>query len=299
MQHTLIAVFDNPADAERARDALRAAGFTDAQVRQDGAAGVAPAAAGAADTQHESGHHFGASIRHFFADLFGADDNAESSRYNAAVARGQHVLTLVATSEHEIERAANIVEQHGPVDIDEETGGRFVGGAAAPLQGAGLSQQSAAPQVQSQHGQSQHGQSQQGQSQQRAEGKGTILPAIEEALRSGSQAVKRSGVRVYQRLVDAPSTGTLAAGDAAAPTGSENYFRQHYLSTYGSSGRSYDDYLPAYGYGMNKASEAGYRGRAWNEVEAELQRDWEAEHPGSAWEHFKAAVRHGWEKITA
>ena len=36
MQHTLIAVFDKRADAERARDALRAAGFSGAEVRQDG-----------------------------------------------------------------------------------------------------------------------------------------------------------------------------------------------------------------------------------------------------------------------
>lgn len=370
MQHTLIAVFDKRADAERARDALRAAGFSGAEVRQDGAAG--DAAAGDAAAAQPGGHRFGAGIRHFFADLFGAADNAESSRYNAAVSRGQHVLTLVAVDEHEIERAADIVERHGPVDIDEETGGRFVVGA--PMAGTGqvtapgMSQQAAgaaglqggaagALQGQPQQGQSQQGQPQQGQSQQR---ESAILPAIEEALRAGTRAVRRGGVRIYHRLVDAPAAndggapgpatgpgaqavddggapaasaapvgsvdttagkgvaaagpatgagsgiGAPAAGDlaeaapggAGAGTGTEGYFRQHYISIYAGSGRSYDDYLPAYSYGLGKASEASYRGRAWDDVEADLRRDWEVKHPGSAWEHFKAAVRHGWEKIT-
>lgn len=370
MQHTLIAVFEKRADAERARGALRAAGFSGAEVRQDGAA-TAPAAGDAAAAQ-PGGHRFGAGIRHFFADLFGAADNAESSRYNAAVSRGQHVLTLVAVDEHEIERAADIVERHGPVDIDEETGGRFVVGA--PMAGTGqvtapgMSQQAAsAAGLQGGAAGAQQGpqqaQSQQGQSQQR---ESAILPAIEEALRAGTRAVRRGGVRIYHRLVDAPAAndagapgpvtgpgaqavddggaptasaapvgsggttvgnGVAAAGPAtgagsgigapgagdlaeAAPggagtgagagagTGTEGYFRQHYISIYAGSGRSYDDYLPAYSYGLGKASEASYRGRAWDDVEADLRRDWEIKHPGSAWEHFKAAVRHGWEKIT-
>lgn len=335
MQHTLIAVFDKRADAERARDALRAAGFSGAEVRQDGAAGDAAAA-------QRAGHRFGAGIRHFFADLFGAADTAESSRYNAAVSRGQHVLTLVAVDEHEIERAADIVERHGPVDIDEETGGRFVVGApmagTGPVTAPGMSQQAAgAAGMQGGAAGAQQGQPQQGQSQQR---ESAILPAIEEALRAGTRAVRRGGVRVYHRLVDAPTandagapgsaTGqgakavdnggapaasavsaasggsvdaTVGNGVAAGPatgagTGTESYFRQHYISIYASSGGSYDDYLPAYSYGLGKAYEASYRGRAWDEVEADLRRDWEVKHPGSAWEHFKAAVRHGWEKIT-
>ena len=345
MQHTLIAVFDNRADAERARDALRAAGFSGAEVRQDGV-DAAPAA-GAAAAAHPGGHRFGAGIRHFFADLFGADDSAASSRYNAAVSRGQHVLTLVAADEHEIERAADIVERHGPVDIDEETGGRFVAGAPVPVatpmagtaQGtaAGMSQQaSGAAGMQGGAAGAQQGQAQQGQSQQR---EGAILPAIEEAFRTGTRAVRRGGVRIYHRLVDTPAAsdggapaasggsvntpvgnGVAAAGPATAAgsgigapgvgdlaqaaagagtaTGTESYFRLHYISIYAGSGLSYDDYLPAYGYGLGKASEASYRGRAWDDVEADLRRDWEVNHPGSAWEHFKAAVRHGWEKIT-
>ena len=47
-------------------------------------AAAAAAAAGDAAAAQPGGHRFGAGIRHFFADLFGAADNAESSRYNAA-----------------------------------------------------------------------------------------------------------------------------------------------------------------------------------------------------------------------
>jgi hypothetical protein len=40
-------------------------------------------------------------------------------KYSYAVTRGHHVLTLATDSEPEVERAADIIERFGPVDIDE------------------------------------------------------------------------------------------------------------------------------------------------------------------------------------
>src|SRR5450830_1506606 len=218
MQHTLIAVFDNRNDAQAAKDELYAAGFSGAEIRQNEAAGTSPAGSpGTATQQNDTG--FGAGIRHFFADLFGADDT-QGSRYADAVARGQHVLTLVTISEQEVERAADIVERHGPVDIDEEasgqslTGAQLAGGTAAAAGAglsAGMSQQSAgSSNVQgsvggqsSVQGGTQTGMqgSQQG-SQQRAEG--TVLPVVEEELRVGKRQVQRGGVCIFQRVVETP-----------------------------------------------------------------------------------------------
>jgi uncharacterized protein (TIGR02271 family) len=66
---------------------------------------------------HDEG--IGASIKHFFTGLFGSDSDEHASRYAGAVTRGHHVLTLTTQSEPEVERAADVIERFGPVDIDE------------------------------------------------------------------------------------------------------------------------------------------------------------------------------------
>ncbi len=128
MQHTLIAVFDNRADADRAQDDLLLAGFkrdcvkistSDPTGMTDSLTGAS--AAGATTAESEPRHEgLGASIKHFFADIFGTDNSEHAQRYSDAVSRGHHVLTVVTESEPEVERAADVVERHGPVDIDEK-----------------------------------------------------------------------------------------------------------------------------------------------------------------------------------
>jgi uncharacterized protein (TIGR02271 family) len=100
-------------------------------------------------THHEG---LGASIKHFFSDIFGTDNSEHAQRYEAAVSRGHHVLTVTTDSEPEVERAADVVERHGPVDIDEKhdqwmsEGGRpetmRASGAGGMQQSSAMSQQS-------------------------------------------------------------------------------------------------------------------------------------------------------------
>lgn len=421
MQHTLIAVFDNRGDAQAAKDELYAAGFAGAELREgDSATGMAASTgltgstASAASTGSTgvagADEGIGGSIRHFFAGLFGNDDD-QSSRYANAVARGQHVLTLVTNSEQEVERAADIVEAHGPVDIDEESGGRYVSGGQSVSsgvltggqQGSASMAQGSAQQGSAQQGSgaSLQGTAAQGSMQRGSEG--TVLPVVEEELKVGKRQVQRGGVRIVQRVVETPvnetinlreehvsverrpvdqplgaagaaalqepfqeksiemretaeeavvektarvveevvvgkqvtetsqqisdtvrrtevdvqqmgstatgSTGTaattgMATGTAMGTSGGmlgeddDSYFRKHYDANYGSSGGSYDEYMPAYSYGSTMAANERYRGRAWNDVEPNLRQDWESRYPGSAWDKFMAAVQHGWQKIT-
>lgn len=122
MQHTLVAVFDNRSDAQSAMDELLASGFsrTDVNVSSADTTGQTSSLSGdvpAIDQPHEEG--IGASIKHFFSGLFGSDSDTHVSRYSDAVTRGHHVLTLTTQSEPEVERAADVIERFGPVDIDE------------------------------------------------------------------------------------------------------------------------------------------------------------------------------------
>ena len=129
MQHTLVAVFDNRTDAQNAMNELLSSGFTRTDVRLSNAdpTGQTDSVSGRSDldTERSADGDTGitASIKNFFSDLFGSDNAEHVSRYEGAVTRGHHVLTVVAASLPEVERAADIVERYGPTDIDENATG--------------------------------------------------------------------------------------------------------------------------------------------------------------------------------
>lgn len=181
MQHTLVAVFDNRSDAQSAMDELLASGFsrTDVNVSSADPTGQTSSLSGdvpGIDQTHEEG--IGASIKHFFTDLFGSDSDTHVSRYSDAVTRGHHVLTLTTQSEPEVERAADVIERFGPVDIDER---HDLTGSAASL-GAGAYQ----PQSSSLSGGSLAGASMQSGSQSMSQ-QSALPPGTEPGSLQGSQ----------------------------------------------------------------------------------------------------------------
>lgn len=78
----------------------------------------------------------------------------------------------------------------------------------------------------------------------------------------------------------------------------EEDFRSHYDEQYAAENARYEDYVPAYRYGAEIASDTRYRDRPWDEIEPEARDHWERTSPDSTWERFKLAVRHGWERVT-
>lgn len=153
MQHTLVAVFDNRTDAQSAMNELLSSGFTRTDVRLStgdatddlsangslGSDGVSATRAAELDRSADGDTGITASIKNFFSDLFGSDNAEHASRYEGAVSRGHHVLTLTADSLPEVERAADIVERYGPTDIDETSSGTPGMGMSAGAMGLGAS----------------------------------------------------------------------------------------------------------------------------------------------------------------
>ena len=242
MQHTLVAVFDNRADAQSAMDELLASGFSNQEVRMSEAAANAmgttgttgamspTSSMGTTSTTGATGstdEGFGSGIKHFFADLFGSDHDEPTRKYSEAVTRGSHVLTVTTGTLPEVERAADLIERFGPIDIDEKvsqwggdattgaTGGALAGGAMRS--GSGTQQQSALLSQQSQQNQ----QNQQnslsirqdssigGSQQLDATSENTAIPIIEEQMQVGKREVQRGGVRVFQRMVETPVSETV------------------------------------------------------------------------------------------
>jgi len=139
MHHTLVAVFDNRTDAQNAMNELLSSGFSRDEVKLSNSdpTGMTDSVTGRSDTTTTdtyadgTGVGIGESIKNFFSDLFGADNNEHASRYEGAVTRGHHVVTVRADSLPEVERAADIVERYGPTDIDEQASGAGLSGLGA------------------------------------------------------------------------------------------------------------------------------------------------------------------------
>ena len=102
------------------------------------------------------------------------------------------------------------------------------------------------------------------------------------------------------------AVGAIAGGLAGKgiaemidPTAEDAYWRDNYSTRpYITSGASYDDYGPAYRYGVDAYSR--YPGRAFDDVESELSRDWNRAKGKSKleWERAKSATRDSWQRVS-
>jgi uncharacterized protein (TIGR02271 family) len=204
MQHTLVAVFDNHNDAQSAMDELLASGFSRQDVRlSGGGTSVGTSAATKTTTGTDADAGIGNSIKHFFSDLFSDErDTSRADRYEGAVSSGKYVVTLSVDSLPEVERAADIVERFGPVDIEEDSNGTgqlassgaLLSGSQSGMQSHSASAQSAAALDQGTLA---------GASLQRDTSTQTI-PVVQEEIKVGKREVQRGGARIYSRVVETP-----------------------------------------------------------------------------------------------
>ncbi len=83
------------------------------------------------------------------------------------------------------------------------------------------------------------------------------------------------------------------------PTREDAYWRDNYSSRpYVESGSSYDDYGPAYGYGVNSYSQ--HAGRRFEDVEGDLSSGWESARGNSSltWDRAKHATKDAWHRVS-
>jgi hypothetical protein len=95
-------------------------------------------------------------------------------------------------------------------------------------------------------------------------------------------------------------TGALAGKSVSAdPIAEDAYWKDNYASrSYVESGSTYDDYGPAYGYGVNSFN--ANPDQKFDDVEPELSRDWGKSRGSSGleWERAKHASRDAWNKLS-
>ena len=93
----------------------------------------------------------------------------------------------------------------------------------------------------------------------------------------------------------------IVAGKSMAnvdPVAEDAYWRDNYSSRPYVNGGTYDDYGPAYQYGVNARTK--YPDRSFDDVETDLSRDWSNSRGTSSlqWENAKHASRDAWQRTS-
>lgn len=243
MRSTLIGVFDDRRAAEHARDELLRAGFADDEV--DLRTGTEDRAWRASDdrrlatdrraTDDETETSIGETVSDWFRSLFGFDDEQDIGVYTEALRRGESVVTVDAADGDRLDRATDILEDCGSVDIDamadewqlqgwarpsgardaRHAGDGLDSGAAPVAAGSRPSPASPASPAPSASTSAPLGAaagsagamgaaSSRDAGEELHAGQTPKTPAIEERLRVGKRVVGRRRLRVYTQMVEEP-----------------------------------------------------------------------------------------------
>ena len=76
----------------------------------------------------------------------------------------------------------------------------------------------------------------------------------------------------------------------------EEAFRRYFQRTYGDGDYTYDAYLPAYQYGYDLARSDRFGDQDWVKIEPEVREMWEQRNPGT-WEDYKGAIYDAWYEV--
>lgn len=174
MAQTVVGIFDKTSKAQDAVEALVSKGFDRSNI--DMSAGGTMATGNNTDfklndREEESG------VSKFFKNLFGNDDT-EAARYNSYAAKSEAVVTVYASSADDAEKAADILDDNGAVDLDTQAGG--YGNNAESLTG-GMDNANMTTDTSNVN---------------------KAIPIIEESLEVGKRTVQTGGMRLRSRIVE-------------------------------------------------------------------------------------------------
>jgi uncharacterized protein (TIGR02271 family) len=189
---TITAFFDNRSDAEQAIEDLVAAGFSRQSIR------LVPGAEGGATSTtstHDTGH---GGFWDALTDLFLPDE--DRTTYAEGLRRGGYLVS-VSASDADYERAIDILDREGTVDLDERaTSWRSEGwtGSSSGTTGTGYDTGVSTGSAYTSSTQSSDYASERGVSGEE------VIPVAEEQVRVGKREVSRGRVRVHSYVVETP-----------------------------------------------------------------------------------------------
>jgi stress response protein YsnF len=187
MAQTVIGFFDNPSEAQTAVQQLESIGISRQYIDVSSGAGstnVSDDSSAYSSDRSSDDDNRGNAISRFFGSLFGDDDD-DADRYSKVGSSAQSIVTVHAQSADDAERAADIMDECGAIDVDERS---------------------------AQHGYQRTGYtsgSSNTSSSDRTGDDDTTIERIEENLEVGKREVERGGVRVRSRIVERPVEETV------------------------------------------------------------------------------------------
>jgi len=173
MAQTVIGMFDNATEAQQAVQELMNRGFTQSNIDISNQNTSAATTGSTVDTDDDND-----GIGGFFRNLFGDDDNDRYNRYAQVARRSGSIVTVHAQTREEAERAADILDDNGAVDVDERAA-RY-GYSNTNYTNTDVDTTA-----------------------------GTTIPIIEENLAVGKREVETGGARLRSFIVERPVEETL------------------------------------------------------------------------------------------
>ncbi|WP_132055445.1 YsnF/AvaK domain-containing protein [Pseudocnuella soli] len=173
MAQTVIGFFDNRNEAERAVAQLQSAGISRDRIDISSGRDSSTTGVSYTDTDRDRDHESG--ITRFFRNLFGGDDD-EATRYSRVANTSDCVVTVHAQSDSEAERAADLLDEYGAIDVDERSSRLNASGTGSDYS-------------------------------ERGDFRGDrdqTIPVIREDLNVGKRSEETGGVRVRSRIVERP-----------------------------------------------------------------------------------------------
>jgi len=175
MSQTVIALFNNSSDAQNAAERLMNNGFSrdnfDISLNTVNTQAATMESGNYKDT-NESG------VGRFFRSLFG-DDNYEADKYTRVAERGNSVVTVYAATTEEAQRAANILDSSGAIDVNERAT------EYGYTSGSGITNKET-------------------MDTRSGDESSTSIPIVEENVQIGKREVETGGVRLRSRIVESP-----------------------------------------------------------------------------------------------
>jgi hypothetical protein len=116
MAQTVVGFFDDAQDARRAVEQLVSNGFDRSRI--DVSSGNSSTGMGTASTSTDRGGDSENGITRFFKNLFGDNDD-EADRYSRVGMSSNSIVTVHAQSADEAERAADLLDDYGAINVNE------------------------------------------------------------------------------------------------------------------------------------------------------------------------------------
>jgi len=222
--HTIVGTYGDHLAAQKVIEQLTNEGFTRSNIHL---ASTSSSDSGYKGTENIHGHEhsedWGDKISNFFRSIFGGNDSEDEGYYAEAVRRGSAVVTVDADSDEEAQRATEIMNRQGAVDVHEQAeqwkqeGWTGFDRSSRPLSADENAAARSTRRNETATGDNLTGRSadrtatatDRASGSDRSAGRETVIPVVKEELQIGKRTAEKGGVRVYSRMVETPVQETV------------------------------------------------------------------------------------------